>query len=86
MGKKTSRPAFPAVECVRSGDNYSGPSFAYHTGLTVREEFVKAAMQGLLASPRLYRIADFPDLAVEVADRTLTAMYEAEEKKKETAK
>ena len=42
--------------------------------MTVRERFVMAALQGLLANPANTDFAHLPDLAVVYADATLEAM------------
>ena len=46
-------PAMPqSVAVGPAGDLYTSCYFAEEHGLTIREEFIKAAMQGLLASGR----------------------------------
>lgn len=50
MSKRASQPARPAKECTVSSTEWHGPTFAYHTGMTLREEFAMAAMNGLCVS------------------------------------
>ena len=52
-----------------------------HTGLTKREEFAKAAMQGFLASYGQHDVEDFREIAadsVNAADALLAALEEGE--------
>lgn len=76
MNNRAKAPARPAKECVSSGDNYSGPRFAYHTGMTIREEFAMAAMQGLCVTVSGSNItgndiAEIAACAVMLADELL---------------
>jgi len=66
-------PAYPLVEV----EGMTG----FYRGLTKREEFAKAAMQGLLASQwgGLQTVQTFSERSVELADALLTEL--AKEKK-----
>ncbi len=51
----------------------------YHTGMTKREAFAKAAMQGMHAGGRIYS-DQIPELAVKEADRLIAALNKTEVK------
>jgi len=42
-------PAFPEVR-VRDGDNYNAPTKIYYPGMTLRDYFAAAALQGICSS------------------------------------
>lgn len=49
---KQDKQAYPQTISVPQSNNHSGnPTVFYHFGLTRREVFAKAAMEGILASP-----------------------------------
>ena len=63
-------PAYPTLDCidVADSDGYTRHTKVTNTeGMTIRQEFVKAAMQGLCANPTLVNqdVGDAASLAKE---------------------
>ena len=68
---RANEPAFPAEEV--HGDGVQ--QVKRHLGLTVREEFIKAAMEGLLAAPNTgLTYAQVAENAIRQADTVIEAM------------
>lgn len=71
--QKTGGAAFPEVR-IHAGDNYNPPKKIYHPGMTLRDYFAAAALQGMLANPSVGGGVDaFAESAYEYADAMLAA-------------
>lgn len=80
MTKNADKPAYPSGEAYRSqsmpgGDWVECKKGALHNGLTKREMFARAAMQGLCAhSGDYHTFSDMASDAVNYADALLTEL------------
>jgi hypothetical protein len=70
--QKTGGAAFPEVR-IHAGDNYNPPTKIYHPGMTLRDYFAAAALQGLLVHRSVDSEADSAESAYRYADAMLAA-------------
>jgi len=71
--KNSTMQAFPFIE-PEEDDNIK----AYHPGMTMRDEFAKAAMQGILSDPSSYDLTKIAALAVVCADNLIDELNKTE--------
>jgi hypothetical protein len=74
---RATEPAFPAEEVHGDGVQL----LKRHLGLTIREEFIKAAMQGLLAAPDKVGMGyeGVAENAIRQAETVIAAMAKSSE-------
>jgi len=66
-------PAFPEIR-VRDGDNYNAPTKIYYPGMTLRDYFAAAALQGMLSDNRINdSFENLSDVSYKCADAMLKA-------------
>lgn len=75
--KNAEMPAMPVIAFYGESDGGCSPAPSQFKGLTKREEFAKAAMQGLCANPEFFNREELvEDVAISIADALLAALEE----------
>lgn len=80
MTRLRDMPAYPTtrVESLRMSDGTSGAATVDYPGLTKREAFAMAAMQGMLAATAEYRLFDHAELSERTASVVRSALRVAD--------